>query len=104
MRQIEFEDSHQRGFYQLELTRTDGRFEQTLYAANIDPSEGNLRPLSEDSRRRITSEKVRILSGAEAAALTLGGSSTEIWKLVLVLAAVVLCGEQILGWVFGRRR
>jgi hypothetical protein len=92
------------GFYELTLERREGGRESVLFAANVDPSEGNL---ARADRRRLERELagsgVQILA-AEAELLADRGAQSEIWRHVLWVVAAVLTSEQLLGWFLGRRR
>jgi hypothetical protein len=76
-----------------------------LFAANIDPSEGNLQRVDRDAMERELAEtKVQIISAAEAQSLADVGTQTEIWWYLLWGVVGVLSTEQLLGWLFGKRR
>jgi hypothetical protein len=47
---------------------------------------------------------VTILKAASIGSLTGSGKQWELWKIILVLAVVVLAGEQLFAWAFGLRR
>jgi len=104
VRRIDYPDASRRGFYQLHLTGTDGSNNEVLFAANIDPREGNLRRLTLGARQKLSSEDVKIVSSTQAAAQAVRGLRQEFWWLFLYALIGVLCIEQFLGWFFGSKR
>lgn len=93
------------GFYELRLTRTDGVEEQRLFAANVDPGEGNLARIDQAALKQAFGDSpVTILKAASIGSITGSGKQWELWKIILVLAVVVLAGEQLFAWAFGLRR
>ena len=102
---IRFDDTNRHGVYRFELDRRDGGKTNLLYAANLDPSEGDLRRIEDSELRRIIGEaNVEIHRGNGTLSLDADGSRTELWKPTLLLLGGVLCFEQALAWLFGRRR
>ncbi len=102
---LDFNETGGSGFYQLNLTRTDGNTESMLYAANIPPSEGNLQRVDlAELRRGFGDSKIRVVSGSQLASQAVAGSKVEFWKQVLIVLIVILALEQFLGWFFGRGR
>jgi len=100
-----YEPAVVRGFYELTLTRTDGTPEKKLFAANIDPGEGNLARVDTVAlQQKFGDAPVTILKAASIGSLTGSGKQWELWKIILVLAVVVLAGEQLFAWAFGLRR
>jgi hypothetical protein len=94
-----------RGVYELLLTRSDGRQQPLQFAANVNPSEGQLQRLDfgqvgED----YFGDKASRVSIAELASLQFSGGHNEIWPQVLIVLALLLLAEQALGWWFGYRR
>jgi hypothetical protein len=101
---IEYPETNRRGFYELQLERNDGAIERLLFAANVEPSEGNLRRADVAAlRRELGDAPVTIVSG-NAAAPGVRGTQHELWKSILAALIALLCGEQLLAWVFGLRR
>lgn len=93
------------GMYSLNLTQIDGRRDQRLFAVNVDADEGRLTRLDTDAfGRQFKDDKIKVIDGGEAVSQAIKGAQIEIWPWVLLLVGVVLCTEQLLGWVFGRRR
>jgi hypothetical protein len=103
--QVQYEETQQRGFYDLQLTRTDGAAERLLFSANVDPKEGDLRRADRAKLdRQFDGAPIKIIRGEDAVAQQAVGSQSEIWKYVLVGLVGILLGEQVLGWWFGRKR
>jgi hypothetical protein len=100
---LEHPSSDSQGFYDLTLRRRDGGGEDhVLFAANVDPTEGDLKRVDREAMERELAEtNVKILDAAAAQSLADVGSQTEIWWYLLWTVVVVLCGEQLLGWFFG---
>jgi hypothetical protein len=103
---IEFEGADRRGFYDLRLTTTGGEpAEPILFAANVDPSEGDLTRVDVDAlRKEFRGLPVTILENHQAASQSVHGSRIEIWMFLLFGLLGVLFTEQFLGWWFGRKR
>jgi len=104
--QVDHADTGRCGFYELDLVRKDdGGTEKVLFAANIDPDEGDLLRMDRDALQRALGDApVRIVSGNAALSAEATGAKWEIWPWVLGALVGLLCLEQLLGWVFGRRR
>lgn len=101
----EFDNSSVAGFYQMKLTRRDGGEQPVLFAANVDPTEGDLKVVDRDAfRRGLAGTNVQLVDAADAAGLGSVGSQTEMWWYLLWLVVAILSGEQLLGWWFGRSR
>jgi len=102
--QLAFEETDRCGFYRLELDRRDGEAETALFAVNLDPAEGDLRPVPEDELRvRFGAADIKIVRGDAFLAKSAQAAKTEIWRAVLVALVLTLCVEQFLGWWFGKR-
>lgn len=104
--QIDYPDTQRRGFYELSLTRNnDEGTAHLLFAANVDPSEGNLKRVDlAQFKKDLGDARVTIVSGKDAAVQGSQGTQNEIWKALLMALVIVLGAEQVLGWFFGRRR
>ncbi|ADB17367.1 conserved hypothetical protein [Pirellula staleyi DSM 6068] len=101
----EYADVNTAGFYQMKLTRRDGAEQPVLFAANVDPTEGNLKAVDRDSfRRQLAGANVQLIDAEEAAGLGSVGAQSEVWWYLLWAVVAILSGEQLLGWWFGRRR
>lgn len=103
---IDYPGTMQRGFYELGLTRNnDEGVSQLLFAANVDPTEGNLKRADlAQFRKDLGDARVTIVSGKDAGIQGAQGTQNEIWKALLMALVIVLGAEQVLGWFFGRRR
>jgi hypothetical protein len=103
--QLEFKGTDLVGFYEMKLNRREGGLESVLFAANPDPTEGNLRRVDEDTmKREIGSANIQLVRFDEAIGVAGGGTQTEFWWYLLWGLVAVLCCEQVLGWYFGRGR
>jgi hypothetical protein len=104
--QVAYPRAASQGFYELKLTRRDdGRSDALLFAANVDPFEGDLKRVDRQAmERELAGTNVQIVAAAQAQALTDAGQQTEIWWYLLWAVVAVLSSEQLLGWFFGRGR
>ncbi len=103
--QVQFPPLITRGFYRMDLKRKDAEPESVLYAANVDPGEGDLRRLDPPSLPDdYFGQTTKLVSGEDMVLQNETGTSNEIWPQLLLLLAGILCLEQLLGWVFGLRR
>jgi hypothetical protein len=102
---VQYDETKQRGFYRISASRRDGKEEQIVYAANIDPDEGDLRHAdSSELRRRLGDTSVDLVSGMGQFRAGEAGGQGEIWRTLLIALAATLIVEQFLGWRFGQRR
>ena len=93
------------GFYRIDVPRFDGEPESWLFAANLDATEGDLARIStDDVGRQINDERVTFAADRPALSSRAEGAKKELWFPVLIGIAAVLGCEQILAWLFGRRR
>lgn len=103
--QVEFPPLALRGFWKMELQRRDGQADPVLYAANVNPDEGDLRRIDVLSLPdAYFGENTRLVSADDLILQNETGTSNEIWPQLLLILAGILCLEQLLGWAFGRRR
>ena len=103
--QIEYPAATSQGFYELKLLRRDGGSDVLLFAANVEPTEGDLQRADRRAlERELAGANVQFISAAEAQSLASSGAQTEIWWYLLWGVVAVLSGEQALGWFFGQRR
>jgi hypothetical protein len=104
--ELSYDKTQKSGFYELHLSRLDDKTKDVeLFAANLDPNEGRL--LRADHVTLIDAlgkENVAIQRGVETLAKGDESGWSELWKWILALTLVVLCGEQFMAWKFGRRR
>ncbi len=102
---LNWDHTDQAGLYQFVLKRVGGGETVRLVAVNLDPKESDLAPANEAQLRRamedVPFEYVNSLDEIAAAA---GETRLELWRLVLIGAALVLMFEQGLAWFWGRRR
>jgi hypothetical protein len=102
---LEYPQTAAQGFFEMKLHRREGGTEPVLFAANVDPIEGDLRRVDLDAmKKELAGSSVQIVAASAAADLAGSGSQTELWWYLLWAAIVVLCGEQVLAWFFGRSR
>jgi hypothetical protein len=102
---VKYDETDQRGFYGLQLTRTDGGSEPVLFAANLSPDEGNLQRMDAAVLTRAwDGVPVQLVRDAELASLTAEGAKGELWFRILLALMAVLFVEQTLAWWFGRSR
>jgi Aerotolerance regulator N-terminal len=104
LRRFEHAEVDRSGFYTMTLTRTNGSKQNQLFAANIDPDEGDLKPVDRQAFAKSVGESVRIILPNELASLGLEGAKGELWLWILIALVAVLFLEQILGWYFGTKR
>lgn len=103
--QMEYPAAAAQGFYELKLSRRDGGADNLLFAANVDPTEGDLKRISRQTlERNLAGANVKIVSASEARSIADAAQQTEVWWYLLWLVVAVLSGEQLLGWFFGRGR
>lgn len=102
---LTYTDTARRGFYRMRLATHDGAEETRLFAANIDPTEGDLAPADADALRRAVPEAdLTILEGRDYLGRAVTGGRAEIWRPLAFALLAALFGEQALAWWFGRRR
>jgi hypothetical protein len=103
--QVEYPAAASQGFYELKLARRDGGSESLLFAANVDPSEGNLKRIDHQAlARELAGTNVKLVEASQTQSLADAGQQTEVWWYLLWVVVAVLSGEQVLGWFFGRSR
>jgi hypothetical protein len=99
---LEYPDTGDQGFYDLALTRREGGEDHVLFAANVNPSEGDLKRVDRAAmEKELADTNVKIIDAAASGSLADVGSQTEIWWYLLWAVVAVLGGEQLLGWFFG---
>ena len=103
--QVRFPGLAHRGFWQMDLKRKNGELAPLLFSANVDPRESDLRRVDlAGLPNEYFGQSTRVLTGEDLLLQTESGTSNEIWPLVLMLLAGILALEQLLGWLFGRKR
>lgn len=103
--QLEYKDTDLVGFYEMKLNRREGGIEPVLFAANVDPTEGNLRRVDTDTmKKEIGDANIHLVKFDEAISVAGGGAQTEIWWYLIWAVVGILCCEQVLGWYFGLGR
>lgn len=101
---LEQKSTSKQGFYEFTLSHKDDTKSQVLFAANVDPSEGDLRRANTvEMANELREAGVEFISGTGA---NLGGigAQVEMWKYLLWILVGLLLGEQVLGWFFGLKR
>lgn len=103
--QFTFLGTQRQGFYDLRLETSDGAGRSRLVAANVDPTEGDLRraDLSE-LRRTFGDAPIQFLDAENVATTRTAGDRAEIWWYLAWGLAGVLGVEQLLAWRFGKNR
>jgi hypothetical protein len=103
--QFRFDDTHRAGIYRLRLARRDQMAETRGFAVNIDPDEGDLRPLDAAAFKALEAiDNVRVSSGRVGDRRSAGLQRMELWRPILIALIGALCVEQLFGWWLGRRR
>jgi len=93
------------GVYQFHLRRLDGTTAVELVAVNVDTIESDLRAADEaDLRRAAGSVPIEFIRGREALRADSTENRTELWRIFVSLAILILLGEHFLAWRWGRGR
>jgi hypothetical protein len=101
---VQFADTTATGYYEVELSRFDGAVTETLYAANVDPSEGNLARVDRTRLQEQLGESATLVAGGPAFGSGSEGAKREYSFHVLFAILGVLGVEQFLAWWFGKKR
>jgi hypothetical protein len=101
---LEYPNTEAQGFYEVKLIRRNASPETVLFAANVDPAEGDLKRVDQTQLKKNLGDKVEIITVAKLGALDSTGTSSELWWLLLWGVVALLCSEQLLAWWFGRGR
>ena len=103
---LEYPNTDLQGFYELKLARRGSSNPETvLFAANVDPAEGDLKRVDQTAlKKNLGDAKIEIITADKLSGLDSTGSNSEIWWYLLWGVVVVLCSEQLLAWWFGRGR
>jgi hypothetical protein len=100
-----WEQTGESGIYQFVLRRIDGGESVRMVAVNVDPRESDLTPADETQLRAAMGDApFDYVKGLDAVSGAAGEARTELWRLVLIAAALVLMYEQGLAWMWGKRR
>lgn len=102
----DYDKVDRQGFYELLLNRREaGGMVPMLFAANVDPDEGDLaRADTQEFQRKLGDANVKFVSRADLLKVNVEDARRHLWPFVLGALVGVLCLEQFLGWRFGRNR
>lgn len=99
-----YEQTRRAGFYRLTVGRHDDGPAVMLFAANIDPTEGDLTRMDQPMlARQLENTKVKIVTAAQYAGQGEEGGKSELWRPLAMILLLVLAAEQSLAWWFGRQ-
>lgn len=97
--------TEQSGFYQFLLRRREGGETVRLAAVNVDARESDLAGCEEsDLRRALGDVPFQYIGGLEELAAGVSEARTEFWRVALIAGFLILMGEQVLAWRWGRKR
>lgn len=102
--QLEQKTTPKQGFYEFTLTNKDATKSQVLFAANVDPSEGDLKRANKDEMEKDLKDAGVTFVEGNSTSIGGIGAQMEMWKYLLWILVGLLLGEQVLGWFFGLRR
>lgn len=101
---VTWEHTETAGQYQFVLHRRDGRETIQLVAVNVDPKESDLATAGEDELGRALGDlPFEYVKGIDKLTGVTDTARTELWRVLLVIAFIVLTAEQSLAWWWGRR-
>ncbi len=101
---VTWEHANRIGLYRFLLKRREGAETVRLVAVNVDPLESDLATAEEDElRQSLRSVPFEYIKGIDKLSGAAGEARTELWRLFLFAAAMVLMMEQGLAWWWGRR-
>ncbi|MEX2188003.1 MAG: BatA domain-containing protein [Pirellulales bacterium] len=101
---VKFVDTTATGYYEVALSRLDGEVTRTLYAANVDPSEGDLARVDRAQLQTQLGDAATIVVGGPAFGNGSEGAKRDYSFHVLFAILGVLGVEQFLAWWFGKKR
>jgi hypothetical protein len=101
---LEQKTTPKQGFYEFTLNNKDNTKSQVLFAANVDPSEGDLRRANTDEMEKELRDAGVVFVSGTTTSVGGVGAQVEMWKYLLWILVGLLLGEQVLGWFFGLRR
>ncbi|QDU96455.1 BatA domain-containing protein [Lignipirellula cremea] len=103
--EIVYDAVDQRGYYELRLPQNQGGEQSYLFAANVDPTESDLRRVDlVQLEQQLDHPRIVLLAAGGASQTAVSGKQNEWWRRTLYLLLGVLFAEQGLAWFFGRRR
>ena len=101
---VTWEHTETAGQYQFVLHRRDGGETIQLVAVNVDPKESDLATVGEDELGRALGDlPFEYVKGIDKLTGVTDTARTELWRVLLVIAFIVLMAEQSLAWWWGRR-
>ncbi len=99
-----WEQTDSPGFYEFTLRRREGGEITKIVAVNVDPREADLAQAREDELRKAAGTvPFEYIAGLDELAAETHEARSELWRLFLAAAVIVLMGEQFLAWRWGRR-
>jgi uncharacterized membrane protein len=97
-------DTPSPGFYRFLLRKREGAEVNRLFAVNVDSRESDLSSAEEpDLRHAFASVPFDYVDGLDQLEEGATEARAEVWRPLLLLVALLLMGEQFLGWRWGRR-
>ncbi len=102
--ELNWDQTDESGVYRFVIMTTSGEQDVWSVAINLDPEESNLVKATESElKQRITEVPITYVAGVDEIGQVGEDAQSELWRSVLMMAMVVLMGEQFLAWWFGRR-
>jgi hypothetical protein len=101
---LEQKTTPKQGFYEFSLANKDATTSQVLFAANVDPGEGDLRRANTDEMEKSLKDAGVTFVQGNSTSIGGIGAQMEMWKYLLWILVGLLLGEQVLGWLFGLKR
>jgi hypothetical protein len=102
--EVKFVDTNATGYYEVETSRLDGEVVKTLYAANVDATEGELARVDRNELQTQLGDSATLVAGGPAFGNGSEGAKREYSFHVLFAILGVLGVEQFLAWWFGKKR
>lgn len=103
--QVNWEHTDAAGLYQFHYKKNTGEDLVRYMAVNIDPRESDLTAATEEElRRAVHPVPIEYFKGIDQLGGTKDEVRTELWRVCLLTAMLLLMGEQTLAWWWGRRR
>jgi len=103
---VAYDEVESRGFYELALDPArGGEPERVLFAANMQPGEGALERVDTTGfKSQLADSNIEYAKAFPKSGKEITAARHEIWKTLLFLLVLLLCGEQIFAWWLGNRR